>query len=61
MDDKTIWVILFRNENWTEILGAYSSFEKAEIANHSFYKKLGVSGSSLVESLIVRTKLDFED
>lgn len=60
-EEKFIWIVIIENEVFQDILGAYSSEEKAENAVTQFLLENAISGSIQITSHIGKLELDREN
>jgi hypothetical protein len=59
--DKFVYVLYASSKTWTDILGVFSTSEKANKVKENFYKKNNKSGTTINPQLVViETPLDWD-
>ena len=59
VDENFVYVLIFISSNWTELIGVYSTEEKAKLTKDIFISSLSKCGSICWDGLqIIRKKVD---
>lgn len=58
---KNVWIVFCENKIYREILGAYSTYEKAQIALLKYREKFPICGSYFLNFYEVMIRLDIEE